>query len=167
MAIWQNGASGGIWNSFGLEFGGASERWGSSLRINGAPVGVETRGRSIETNTLLLIVVAVVYTNKQCRNATEKKNTNDSKNNINKMRWLPPSCSSSSESAFGARDEPRFQRKLRNGLFERERGRPIFSEPPSEPLPPCGCAGVDGDVGDVRAAAAERRLPSAARHASG
>lgn len=37
--------------------------------------------------------------------------------------------SSSSESI--ARDEPRFQRKLRNGLFERVRERrPIFNEPP-------------------------------------
>lgn len=47
--------------------------------------------------------------------------------------------SSSSESI--ALEEPRFQRKLRNGLFERVRARrPIFNEPP---LP-----GVKGNVED-------------------
>lgn len=48
---------------------------------------------------------------------------------------------SSSESA--ARDEePRFHRKLRNGLFERDRGLPIFNEPVFD--------GVDGDIGIER-----------------
>lgn len=48
--------------------------------------------------------------------------------------WLPPS---SSDSAIRD-DEPRFHLKLRNGLFERDRGRPIFNEP----LP----GGVVGDM---------------------
>lgn len=40
-------------------------------------------------------------------------------------------CLPSSSSESIARDEPRFQRKLRNGLFERVRERrPIFNEPP-------------------------------------
>lgn len=48
---------------------------------------------------------------------------------------------SSSESA--ARDEePRFHRKLRNGLFERDRGLPIFNEPVFD--------GVVGDIGIER-----------------
>lgn len=42
---------------------------------------------------------------------------------------------SSSESTI--RDWPRFHLKLRNGLFDRERGRPIFNEPPD---------GVCGDI---------------------
>ena len=57
---------------------------------------------------------------------------------------LPPASSSDS----AALDVPRFHLKLRKGLFERERGLPIFNEPP------------DGDIGDTGIERLESELPA-------